>query len=121
MDPDTWPRKALKTIVTGSNPRVRPRKTRLESVRNDLKVRGLKASLAQNRIAWCWALNPKNRCGRDNEVEQSLGTGHSARLNRGVSKYITTFLLKSCDFGKTRISNTLTNNIQTTISLPFYR
>ena len=27
MDPDTWPRKVDRTIVTGNNPRGRPRKT----------------------------------------------------------------------------------------------
>ena len=58
MDADTWPRKGLKTIVTGSNPRGRPRKTWLECIRSDLKVKGLEASLAQNRIEWRWVLNP---------------------------------------------------------------
>ena len=68
MNPDTWPRKMGKTVVTGSKPRGRPRNTCLECIRNNLKIKGLKASLAQNRFAWRWALNPKSRRGRDNEV-----------------------------------------------------
>lgn len=43
MDPD-----AYKTIVPGNNPRGRPKKIWLECISNDFKVKGLKASLAQN-------------------------------------------------------------------------
>ena len=50
-----------KTIVTGSNPRGRPRKTWLEYKRNDLKVKGLEASLRENRTACRWVLNPNSR------------------------------------------------------------
>ena len=44
MDPDTWPRKVDKTIVTGNNPRGRPRKTLLQCIKKDLAVKGLNAS-----------------------------------------------------------------------------
>ena len=45
---------------------------------NNLKIKGLKASLAQNRFAWHWALNPKSRSGHDNEVVQPSDTGNNA-------------------------------------------
>ena len=51
MDPDTWSRKVDKTIVTGNNPRGRPRKTWLQCIKKDLAVKGLDASLVQNRNA----------------------------------------------------------------------
>ena len=51
MDPDTWPRKVDKTIATGSNRKGHPRMTWLESIGNDLKIKGLEALLAQNRNA----------------------------------------------------------------------
>ena len=51
MDPDIWPRKVDKTIGTGNNPRGRPRKTWLQCIKNDLAVKGLDASLVQNRNA----------------------------------------------------------------------
>ena len=41
MDPDTWPRNVDNTIVTGGNPRGHPRKTWVECISNDLKVKGL--------------------------------------------------------------------------------
>ena len=70
MDPDTWPRKVDKTIVTGSNPRGHPRKTWLECIRNDLKVKErFEGSLAQKRTTWCWALKPKGQRGCDNELK----------------------------------------------------
>ena len=78
IDPDIWPRKENKTIATGSNPRGRSRKTRLDCIKDDLKGKGLEASLSQNRIARRWTLNPKTRCGRDNEVVQPSDTGNSA-------------------------------------------
>ena len=77
MDPDIWPRKFDKTIVTGSNPRGCPWKTQLECIRNDLTVEGLEASLAQNRTAWRWPLNSKKRLGRGNEAVQPLDTGNN--------------------------------------------
>ena len=69
---DTWPRKVVKTTGTGSN-------TCLECIRNDLKVKGLEASLAQNRTVWRWTLYPKSRLGCDKEVVQPLDTGDNAR------------------------------------------
>ena len=60
-----------KTVVTGSNTRECLRKTLLEYIKN-VKVKGLKSSMAQNRTSLYWALNPKNRGGCDNEVVQSL-------------------------------------------------
>ena len=77
MDPDTWPKKVDKTIVTGSNPRGRPRKTWLECKRNDLKVKGFEASVRQNRTTSHWPLNPKSQ--RDNKVVQPSGKGNNAR------------------------------------------
>ena len=79
MDPDTWPRKVGKTIVTGNNPRGRPRKTWLQCIKKDLAVKGLDASLVQNRKAWCRAIHSKSRSGRDNGVVQPSGTGNNAR------------------------------------------
>ena len=75
MDPDTWPKKVDKTIVTGNNPRGCPRKTWLQCIKKDLAVKGLDASLVQNRNAWCRAIHSKSRSGRDNGVVQPLGTG----------------------------------------------
>ena len=45
MDPDTWPSKVDKTIVTGNNPSGRPRKTWLQCIKKDLAVKDLDASL----------------------------------------------------------------------------
>ena len=59
MDPDTWPRKVDKTIVTGNNPRGSPRKTWL-CVKKDLAVKGLNASLVQKRNAWRRPIHPKS-------------------------------------------------------------
>ena len=73
MDPDTWPRKVDKAIVTGNDPRGRPRKTW------GLAVQGLDASLVQNRKAWCRAIHSKSRSGRDNGVVQPSDTGNNAR------------------------------------------
>ena len=66
MDPDTYPRKVENIIVTGSNPRDRPRKTWMQCIKNDLSVKGLHASLAQNRSSWRRAIHLKSRSGRDN-------------------------------------------------------
>ena len=79
MDPDTWPRKVDKTIVTGNNPRGRPRKTWLQCIKKDLAVKGLDASLVQNRKAWCLAIHSKIRSGHDNGVVQPSDTGNNAR------------------------------------------
>ena len=51
MDPETWPRKVDKTIVTGNNCRGCPRKTWLQCIKKDLAVKGLDASLVHNRNA----------------------------------------------------------------------
>ena len=79
MDPDTWPRKVDKTIVTGNNPRGRPRKTWLQCIKKDLAVKGLDTPLVQNRSAWCRAIHSKSRSGRDNGVVQPSDTGNNAR------------------------------------------
>ena len=84
MDPDTWPRKVDKTIVTGNNPRGCPRKTWLQFIKKDLAVKGLDASLVQNKNAQCRAIHSKSSA--------TLGHGEQCTLNRGVSKYV---------FGKT--------------------
>ena len=75
MDPDTWPRKVDKTIVTGNNPRGYPRKTWLQCIKKDLAVKGLDASLVQNRKEWCWAIYSKSESGRDNGLVQPPGHG----------------------------------------------
>ena len=49
MDPDTWPRKVDKTIVTGNNTRGYPRKTWLQYIKKDLAVKGLDASFKIKR------------------------------------------------------------------------
>ena len=77
--PDTWPRKVDKTIVTGNNPRGRPRKTWLQCIKKDLAVKGLDASLVQNRKAWCRAIDSKSRRGRDNGAVQPSDAGNNAR------------------------------------------
>ena len=79
MDPDKLPRKVDKTIVTGNNPRGRPRKTWLQCIKKDLAVKGLDVSLVQNRNAWCRAIHSKSRSGRDNGVVQPSDTGNNAR------------------------------------------
>ena len=73
------PRKVDKTIVAGNNPRGRPRKTWLQCIKKDLAVKGLDASLVQNRKAWCRAIHSKSRSGRDNGVVQPSYTGNNAR------------------------------------------
>ena len=79
MDPDTWPGKVDKTIVTGNNPRGRPRKTWLICIKKDLAVKGLEASLVQNRNAWCRVIYSKSRSGRDTGVVQPSDTWKNAR------------------------------------------
>ena len=79
MDLDTWPRKVDKTIVTGNNPRGRPRKTWLQFIKKDLAVKGLGASLVHNRNAWRRAIHFKSRSRRGNGVVQSSDTGNNAR------------------------------------------
>ena len=79
MDPDTWPKNLDKTIVTGNSPMGRPRKTWLTRIRKDLAVKGLEASLVQNRNTWCRAIHYKSRSRRDNGVVQHSGTGNNAR------------------------------------------
>ena len=79
MDLDTWPRKVDKIIVTGNNPRSRPRKTWLQSIKKDLAVKGLGASLVHNRNAWRRAIHSKSRSRRGNGVVQSSDTGNNAR------------------------------------------
>ena len=79
MDPDTWPRKVDKTIVTGNNPRGRPRKTWLQCIKKDLAVKGLDASLVHNRNAWRRAIHSKSRSRRDNGVVQPSDTGNNTR------------------------------------------
>ena len=51
MDPDTWPRKVDKTIVTGNNPKGHPRKIWLQCIKKELAIKGLDASLVHNRNA----------------------------------------------------------------------
>ena len=79
MDPDTCPRKVDQTIVAANNPRGRPRKTRLQCIKKDLAVKGLDASLVQNKNACCRAFHSKSRRGRDNGVVQPSDTGNNAR------------------------------------------
>ena len=79
MDPDTWPRRVDKTIVTNNNLRGRPRKTWLQCIKKDLAVKGLDASLVQSRNAWRRAIHPKSRSGRDTGVVQPSDTGNNAR------------------------------------------
>ena len=79
IDPDTWSRKVDKTIVTGNNPRGRPRKTWLQYIKKDLAVKGLGASLVHNRNAWRRAIHYKSRSRRDNGVVQSSDMGNNAR------------------------------------------
>ena len=76
---DTWPGKVDKTIVTGNNPSSRPRKTWLQCIKKDLAVKGLDASLVQNRKAWCRAIHSKSRSGRENGVVQPSDTEINAR------------------------------------------
>ena len=77
MDPDTWPRKVDKTIVTGNNPRDRPRKTWLQCIKKDLAVKGLDASLVHNRNAWRRAIHSKSQSRRDNGVVQPSYMGNN--------------------------------------------
>ena len=79
MDPDTWPRKLDKTIITGNNPRGHPRKAWLQCIKKDLAVKGLDASLVQNRNAWHRAIHPKSQSGCENVVGATLGHGNNAR------------------------------------------
>ena len=73
-----WPRKVDNTIVTGNNPRDRPRKTWLQCTKKDLAVEGLDASLVLNRNAWCRAVYSMSRSGCDNGVVQPSDTGNNA-------------------------------------------
>ena len=78
-DSDAWPRKVDKTTVTGNNRRDRPRKTRFQCIKKDLALKGLDASLVQNRKAWCRVIHSINRSGRENGVVQPSGMGNNAR------------------------------------------
>ena len=77
MDPDTWPRKVDKTIITGNNPRGNPRKTWLQCIKKNLALEGLDALLVQNRKAWCRVIHSKSQCGCDNGVVQPSDTGNN--------------------------------------------
>ena len=79
MDPDAWPRKVDKTIVTANNPSGRPKNTWLQCIKKDLAVEGLDASLAQNRNALRRAIHSKSRSGRGNGVVQPSEAGNNAR------------------------------------------
>ena len=79
IDPDKWPRKVDKAIVTGNNPRGRRRKTWLQCIKKDLAVKGLDVSLVQNRMAWCLAIHSKIRSGHGNGVVQPSDMGNNAR------------------------------------------
>ena len=79
MNPDIWPRKVDKTIVTGNNPRGHPRKTWLQCIKKDLAIKVLDASLVQNRNTWSRAIYSKSRSGRENGVVQPSDTGNNAR------------------------------------------
>ena len=79
MDPDIWPRKVDKTIVTGNNPRGNPRNTWIQCIKKDLTIKCLDASLVQNRNTWCRAIHSKSRSGRNNGVVQPSDTGNNAR------------------------------------------
>ena len=79
MDPDTWPRKVDKTIVTGNNPRGCQRKIWLQCIKKDLAVKSLDASLVHNRNAWRRAIHSKSQSRRNNGVVQPLDTGSNAR------------------------------------------
>ena len=72
MDPDTCPRKVDKTVITGNNPRGCPRKTWLQCIKRNLAVKGLDASLFQNRNAWRRAIHPKSQSGHGSGVVQKL-------------------------------------------------
>ena len=76
---DTWPRKVDKTIVTGHNPRGRPRKTWLQCIQKDLAVKGLVALLVHNRNVWRRAIHSKRRSRRDSGVVQPSDTENNAR------------------------------------------
>ena len=79
VDPDTWPRKVDKTIVTGNNPRGRPRKTWLPYIKKDLAVKGLDALLVHNRNTWHRAIYSKSKSRPDNGVVQPSDTWNNAR------------------------------------------
>ena len=78
MDPDRWSRKVDKTIVTGNNPRGRPRQTWLQCIKKDLEVKGWDTSLVQNRKAWCRVIHSKSQKGCDNGVVQPSNMGNNA-------------------------------------------
>ena len=79
MDPDTWPKKVDKTIVTGNNPTGRPRKTWLQYIKKDLAVKGLDALLVHNRNAWHRAIYSKSQSRPDNGVVQPSDTWTNTR------------------------------------------
>ena len=74
-----WTRQSNNNLITGNNPKGRPRKTWLQFIKKDLAVKGLDASLVQNRNAWRRAIRPKSRSGRDNGVVQPSDTGNNGR------------------------------------------
>ena len=51
----------------------------LQCIKKDLAVKGLDASLVQNRKAWCRAIDSKSRRGRDNGAVQPSDAGNNAR------------------------------------------
>ena len=78
MDPDTWPRKVDKTVVTGNIPTGRPRKTWLQCIKKDLAVKGLDASLVHNRNAWNGAIHSKCQSRHNSSVVQPSDIGNNA-------------------------------------------
>ena len=51
----------------------------LQCIKKDLAVKGLDASLVQNRNAWRRPIHSKSRSGRDNGVVQASDTENNAR------------------------------------------
>ncbi|KAI8520792.1 hypothetical protein Bbelb_005460 [Branchiostoma belcheri] len=59
MDPQNWPRKVMTMPVEGRNPRGRPKKRWIDSIREDVKNLKLQKANPLDRSSWRAAIRPK--------------------------------------------------------------
>ncbi|KAI8515961.1 hypothetical protein Bbelb_067740 [Branchiostoma belcheri] len=59
MDPQNWPRKVMTMPVEGRNPRGRPKKRWVDSIREDVKNLKLQKANPLDRSSWRAAIRPK--------------------------------------------------------------
>ncbi|KAI8509218.1 hypothetical protein Bbelb_130660 [Branchiostoma belcheri] len=80
MDPQNWPRKVMTMPVEGLNPRGRPKKNWVDSIREDIKSLKLQKANPLDRGSWRAAIRPK-RPKRHPTTSNPCTTGNNGRVN----------------------------------------